>query len=57
MKTDTNIRTGLTDKEVLKSKQLYAENRISKIEKPSFFKNFLETLGDQIGRASCRERV
>ena len=48
MKTDTNIRTGLTDKEVLKSKQLYGENRISKIEKPSFFKNFLETLGDPI---------
>lgn len=48
MKTDTNIRTGLTDKEVLKSKQLYGENRISKIEKTSFFKKFLETLGDPI---------
>lgn len=48
MKTDTNINTGLTDEEVIKSKQTYGENRISKIEQTSFFKKFLETLGDPI---------
>ena len=50
MKIDTNIKTGLTAEEVLKNKQTYGDNRISTIEKNSFFKKLLETLGDPIIR-------
>ena len=50
MKTDTNILTGLTQKEVTNNKKIYGENRISKIEQTNFLKKFIETLGDPIIR-------
>lgn len=39
---------GLTDKEVLDSRKKYGSNEISKIDKDSFFKILLTTLGDPI---------
>ena len=39
---------GLSDKEVLKSKELYGTNEISRKKEASFFSNFLSSLGDPI---------
>ncbi len=47
---ETNIKIGLTDDEVVKSRNKYGTNAISKIEQTSFLKKLLETLGDPIIR-------
>ena len=41
-------KTGLTTKEVLESRKKYGTNSITTLKKDSFFKLFLETLGDPI---------
>lgn len=48
MNGKTNIALGLTKEEVIENKKKYGENKIAKIEQESFFKKFLETLGDPI---------
>lgn len=42
------MRNGLSTKEVIESRKKYGTNQISSKEKNSFFKLFLETLGDPI---------
>lgn len=44
----TKIECGLTQKEVETNRKLYGKNEISAVEKDSFFKKLLETLGDPI---------
>lgn len=46
----TNIKTGLTEKEVEHSRQEYGKNIIFKTKTEGFFKKFLESLGDPIIR-------
>lgn len=46
----TNIKTGLTDQEVEIHREKYGKNTIYKKESDSFFKKFLESLGDPIIR-------
>jgi len=46
----TNIKTGLTEKEVEQSRQEYGKNIIFKTKTEGFFKKFLESLGDPIIR-------
>ena len=46
----TNIKTGLTEKEVELSRQEYGKNIIFKTKTEGFFKKFLESLGDPIIR-------
>ncbi|MFV0250227.1 MAG: calcium-translocating P-type ATPase, PMCA-type [Bacilli bacterium] len=43
-------KNGLTDEEVIENRKKYGSNQIKKIEKPSFLKKLLETLGDPIIR-------
>lgn len=50
MKIETNINTGLTEEEIAFSKDKYGTNTISKIERTTFLKKLLETLGDPIIR-------
>ncbi len=45
-----NTRNGLTDDEVLKSREKYGSNQITNKKKNSFLKLFIETLGDPIIR-------
>lgn len=45
-----NYNTGLTNEEVIKSKEINGTNNISKVEHNSFFKKFIEALGDPIIR-------
>ena len=45
-----NARNGLTDDEVLKSREKYGSNQITNKKKNSFLKLFIETLGDPIIR-------
>lgn len=46
----TNKNVGLTEEEVLKNRELYGSNILSKIETTGFLKLLLETLGDPIIR-------
>ena len=46
----TNIKTGLTDKEVEMSRKTYGNNEIFKTANEGFFRRFLESLGDPIIR-------
>lgn len=46
----TNKATGLTDKEVIENREKYGTNELSKHNSNSFFKLFLESLGDPIIR-------
>lgn len=50
MKLNTNRKTGLTEDEVIKSKETYGSNQITTIEQTGFLKKLLETLGDPIIR-------
>ncbi|MDD3453330.1 MAG: calcium-translocating P-type ATPase, PMCA-type [Bacilli bacterium] len=43
-----NYKTGLTDKEVIYNQEKYGNNEITKIDKNSFIKKFIEALGDPI---------
>ena len=45
---NTNIKTGLTDEQVIKSRKEYGDNKISSTKKESFLRLFIETLGDPI---------
>ena len=47
---ETNIDYGLTEVEVEKNKEKYGQNQITQVETNSFFKKFLESLGDPIIR-------
>ena len=42
------MKTGLTEKQVLENRKKYGSNKISKIEKESFIKLLIATLGDPI---------
>ncbi len=50
MKFNTNIQTGLTEEEVIQSKEKYGTNQITTVEQTGFMKKLLETLGDPIIR-------
>lgn len=41
-----NVYNGLSDEEVKKYRTLYGDNEIKRTKKNSFFKLFLESLGD-----------
>lgn len=46
----TNIEFGLTENEVEKNRKSYGDNQIIQVKQASFFKKFLESLGDPIIR-------
>ena len=48
MRENTNINTGLNNEQVLLNKRKYGSNTIAAKKKDSFFKLFLESLGDPI---------
>lgn len=50
MKQSTNIKTGLTEEEVIQNKEKYGTNQITTVEQTGFMKKLLETLGDPIIR-------
>lgn len=47
---ETNIHLGLTDEEVEANRKKYGDNQIVQNERASFFKKFIESLGDPIIR-------
>ena len=47
---DINIKTGLTDEEVIKNREIYGKNVIVSKVNNSFLKKFIESLGDPIIR-------
>ena len=45
---ESNIKTGLTDEQVIQNAKKYGTNKINPQKKESFFRLFIETLGDPI---------
>ena len=45
-----NVKNGLTKEEVIKNRDEYGSNALENIDKISFFKKLLESLGDPIIR-------